>query len=476
MSPLQPPITPEQIAALPPEFQALLRAVIEHYERRIAELEAKVEHLEARLNKTPRNSSLPPSTEHPHGKPPPQKEKSGKKPGGQKGHPKHDRALIPTKDCTTVEHLKPDACRRCGGKLSGNDPEPLRHQVWELPEIKPLVTEYQQHRLTCPCCSTTTCAPLPVGVPQGQSGPRLTAALSLLMAACRQSKRKVAWLSEALFRIPCSPGLAVKLQNLTTAALKPVYNELCGALASQQELNIDESPTKEGQVKAWTWAFVARQFTVFAVRPSRGGEVLDELLTDEFTGAIMCDRAKMYFHCGVLQWCWAHLKRDFQAMADRTQQAARQLGKQLLAQTARLFEQWHRFAGGMISRTVLKRNMAPIRREFECLLRVGFRCRHAPTAGTCTELLHHRDWLWNFLQYDRVVPTNNAAERALRHGVIWRKLSFGTKSAAGSRFVETLLSVIETCRQQKRDVFAYVTEAVERHFRRRQPKSLLSTA
>src|SRR5713226_5883045 len=123
------PITPEQIAALPPEFRALLQAVIDHYEKRISALEAEV----AALKKTPRNSSLPPSTEHPHAKPPRDKQQNGpgKKRGGQPGHPKHERALIPTEQCQAVVPLKPERCRRCGETLVGMDPEPLRHQVWD---------------------------------------------------------------------------------------------------------------------------------------------------------------------------------------------------------------------------------------------------------------------------------------------------------------------------------------------------------
>jgi hypothetical protein len=182
-----PPITPEQLAALPPEFQAILRAVVEHYERRIAELEAEI----ARLKKTPRNSSLPPSSEHPHAKPPPDKPKSKKNRGGQPGHEKHERALIPAEQCTEVIAHKPHACRRCGCKLAGSDPQPLRHQVWELPEIKPLVTEHQLHRLTCRC-GATTCAALPPGVPRSTAGPRLIALTALLMGCFRQSKRRVA--------------------------------------------------------------------------------------------------------------------------------------------------------------------------------------------------------------------------------------------------------------------------------------------
>src|SRR5206468_4864691 len=145
---------------------------------------------------------------HPHAKPAPPKAKSGQKPGGQPGHAKHERALIPTADCDDVVPLKPTACRRCGTKLSGCDPAPLRHQVWELPQIKPIVTEYQRHRLTCGC-GATTCADLPSGVPLGQSGPRLVAFTGLLMAYFRQSKRRAAVFLDALLGQPCCAALAV---------------------------------------------------------------------------------------------------------------------------------------------------------------------------------------------------------------------------------------------------------------------------
>jgi len=123
---------------LPPEIRALVRAIIDHYEQQLAEL--KVELAAAR--KTPQNSSQPPSSQHPHAKPPAAKPRSNKKPGGQPGHPKHERTLVPTEECQDVISCKPVVCRRCGGKLAGSDLAPLRHQVWELPEIRPLVTEY----------------------------------------------------------------------------------------------------------------------------------------------------------------------------------------------------------------------------------------------------------------------------------------------------------------------------------------------
>jgi transposase len=295
----QPPITLEQIAALPPEMQVLSRAVIDHYERRIAALEAEV----AALTKTPRNSSLPPSTEHPHAKPARDKKGSKKKPGGQPGHPKHERPLIPPEQCHAVVPLQPETCRRCGETLAGSDPEPLRHQVWEIPKIEPLVTEYQRHRLICPWCRTSTRAELPAGVPHSRAGPRLVALTALLMGCFRQSKRRVALFLESVLNQPCSPGWVVKLQQQATAAVTPAYDELAQQLPAESVLGIDESPTKEGRTKAWLWTFVAATYTVFAVRTTRAATILQELLGDAFDSVVNRDRAKMYWKCGRPQWC-----------------------------------------------------------------------------------------------------------------------------------------------------------------------------
>ena len=308
----QPPITPEQLAALPLEVQAVVQALIDHYERQIVELKSEL----AALKKTPRNSSLPPSNQHPHAKPTSVRKPSGKKPGGQPGHPKCERALIPITDCQEVVSCKPTRCRRCCQPLSRSDPELLRHQVWDVPEIRPLVIEYQRHRLTCLGCGETTCGALPAGVPLGQAGPRLVALVALLMGCFRQSKRRVSLFLEQVLGQPCSPGWVVKLQNQATAALRPAYEQFVGQLPAQEVLGIDESPTKEGRVKAWLWTCVAATFTVFALRTTRAATLLQELLGEEFDGAVTCDRAKMYWSLPRLQWCWAHLKRDFQALID----------------------------------------------------------------------------------------------------------------------------------------------------------------
>ncbi|MFQ5464253.1 MAG: IS66 family transposase [Phycisphaerae bacterium] len=453
---------------IPPELEAemtsAVRAFVESLLAVIRDQQREIDELRTRLGKTPQNSSLPPSSQHPHAKPvPPAKPRSPRKSGGQPGHPKHERSLIPTEQCDHVEILKPTACRRCGRPLVGDDTEPLRHQVWELPEIKPDVTEYQRHRLTCLCCGESTTASLPDGVPGGQSGPRLVAFVSLLMACFRQSKRRTAWFLETLLGQPCSTGLTVKLQNVATDALRPCYEELCGALPEQPHVHADESPTKQGRSKAWLWAVVATQFTVFTLRTTRAATVIKELLTEDYRGVVTCDRAKMYLWVELIQWCWAHLKRDFQAMHDAGGRA-KTIGRRLLDLTDELFHQWHRIRDGTLTRRGFKRHQNRLYGQVYLALEDGERCRHGPTEATCRELLGRYDALWTFAEHPGVEPTNNAGERALRHAVIWRKLSFGTQSVSGSRFVETLLSVIETCRQQNRPLFPFVTDAVQRHF------------
>lgn len=465
----KPLVTEDLIARQPPEAQAIIRLLL----ARIAELDARVSELEARLNKTPRNSSLPPSIEHPHAKPTPQKEKSGKKPGGQPGHPKYERALIPTEQCHDFKIVVPESCRRCGEPLHGRDPEPLRHQVWDIPEIKPLVTEYQLHRLTCPGCSISTCGGLPAGVPQGQAGPRLVALVALLMGCFKQSKRRVALFLEQVLNQPCSPGWVVKLQNQATAALAPAYEELAAQLPSEPVLGIDESPTKEARQKSWLWTFVAASYTLFALRTTRAATVLEDLLTEAFVGVVNCDRAKMYWNKGRLQWCWAHLKRDFQALIDHPDRQVQRLGRDLMRPTKELFRHGARCRDGTITRAGMLRLMRPIRREIDALLLRGVFSGNPKLMGMCEPLYAHRDWLWTFLDVEGVEPTNNVSERALRPAVIWRKLSFGTQSARGSRFVETILTVVETCHRQSRNSFEYLTTAIHAHLAGQSPPSLL---
>ncbi len=239
-------------------------------------------------------------------------------------------------------------------------------------------------------------------------------------------------------------------------------------------LGIDESPTKQARTKSWLWVFVANTYTVFALRTTRAATVLEELLTDTFDGVVNCDRAKMYWNVGRPQWCWAHLKRDFQALIDHPDQQVKRLGRDLMRPTKELFRHWSRCRDGTITRRGFERLMQPIRHEIDSLLLRGVFSGNAKLAGMCEPLYDHRDWLWTFLDVEGIEPTNNVSERALRPAVIWRKLSFGTQSARGSRFVETILTVVETCHRQSRNSFHYLTVALEAHFADQPTPSLLS--
>jgi transposase len=461
-------LPPDVLAALPPAVVAFIQWQAEQ----IARLTARVAELEAKLGKNPTNSSKPPSSTHPHDKPPAPKPKSGRKRGGQRGHDKHERALIPAEQCQEVVPCVPTECRRCGDKLTGVDPDPIRHQVWELPEIQPLVTEYQQHRLVC-ACGCSTCGELPKGVPSGQAGPRLIAFTALLMACFRQSKRRAAQFLSMILNQPASAGWMVLLQNRAAEAVELAYNELAEQLPEQPVLNVDESPTKEGPAKAWVWTFVATTFTFFTCCTSRAADVAKELLGEDFDGVIHCDRARMYWAFGRLQWCWAHLKRDFQALIDDPCGTKKRLGRDLMKPTDELFALWKKVRDGTISRRSFRRQMQPIRQRVDALLLRGY-C-NALTYGFCKELVEHGEHLWTFIDVVGVQPTNNAAEQALRHAVIWRKLSFGTQSSSGSRFVERLLTVIETCRRQCRDVFSWLVATIHARYNGQQVPSLLPT-
>ncbi|HEX4147150.1 MAG TPA: IS66 family transposase [Pirellulales bacterium] len=455
----------EMILRQPPEAQAIIRLLL-----------AKIAELEAKLNKTPQNSSLPPSTQHPHAKPPANKPKSKRKQGGQPGHAKHERVLISAEQCEAIYEHRPKACRGCGGKLSGSDPAPLRHQVWELPEIKPLVTEHRRHRLTCDGCGQTTCGDLPPGVPQGQAGPRLIAFTALLMGSYRQSKRKAAQFLTQIFDMPCSPGWVVKLQNQATAAVRPDYDALVALLPEQENLNIDESPHKQAKLKTWLWVFVAARFTVFALRMTRKAEELYAHVGEEFQGTAGCDRAKMYCRLVRVQWCWAHLIRDFQALIDSGDGKSKRLGHDLMREVNAMFVLWGRVRDGTMTRHGFKIQMSPIRSNVEDLLLRGMFSGNPRLMGMCEAIWRDRANLWTFVKVEGVEPTNNSAERALRHAVIWRKLSFGTQSAGGNRFVETMLTVVETCRQQKKNAFAYLNQAIAAHMAGKKAAPLLDGA
>jgi transposase len=458
---------------IPPAVQAALLVAFQQYEKRIAQLEQRVRELEQRLNQNSSNSSRPPSSDAPTVKRAPPKPPSGRSRGGQPGHLFHPRPLLPPDQSLT---LKPKACRRCGHALQGTDRNPLRHQVVEMPEPKADVTEYQLHRLACPSCGTTTCAGLPEGVPTGHSGPRLQATVAMLTGAYRLSKRQVETLLDDLFSIPLSAGEVCALEQQTSAVLAPVVEEL-RAYCHTQPANVDETGWRQEKRRAWLWVAVTMLATVFHIARSRGRSAFTELLGADYRHVLTTDRWSAYNGQPLRyrQICWAHLQRDFQAMVDRGN-AGSKIGEELLCCAEDLFHWLQRVRDGTLSRATYRNYMSTVRAMTRDALEAGCTCACAKTAATCAQLLKVEPALWTFVRSEGLEPTNNAAERALRHAVQWRKTSYGTDSSAGSQFVARILSVVATCRQQHRHVLRYLTQCCANGWHDVAPPSLLPQA
>ena len=469
-----PPLPPQIWETLTQEAQAAVLALIDRLEQQVADLNLQVRDLKARLDQNSTNSSKPPSADPIGVKRKPPEPPSRKRRGGQKGHPRRIRALVPPERVASVTDCKPDECRRCGHPLSGHDPEPRRHQVAELPPIEPEVHEYRLHRLSCPHCKTVTCGVLPDGVPCTLFGPRLHAALSVLTGAYRLSKRQVVQLCSDLLGLTISLGMIAKLERITADVLEQPVSALAEEVKTAEAANIDETGWRESRRKAWLWVVVTSVGIVFRIVRSRAGAVAQDLLGKQPKPIVISDRFPGYEWIDLKsrQICWAHLRRDMQAMIDRDGDGA-EVGRRLLWQSDKLFEAWHKVRDGTIRRSTLLRTVAWLRPMVRSSLERGAACACPKTATTCAELLRLWECLWTFTRVEGVEPTNNAAERALRHAVIWRRISGGTDSEGGSRFVERMLSVVATCRHQGRDVLDYLTSCFEADCHGRALPSLL---
>ncbi len=460
----------------PPEAQAYIRALeaqLSASESIMQVLQEQNRALQEQLNQTSRNSSRPPSSDPPQSQRP-RRPRGQRRRGGQPGHPGHTRPLIPVEEVDEVVVLKPDQCSGCHTPLLGDDPSPFRHQVIEIPPIQPVITEYQWHQLVCPDCGETTRAPWPAGVPSDTYGSRVHATVALCTGAYRLSKRTTQQVMGDLFGVPMSVGTISQSEKATTKALAEPVEEARAYVQEQSVAHLDETSWRQGEKRAWLWVAVTSWVTVFLVRLSRGGQVARELLGEGFCGILVTDRSSAYNWYPVRwrQVCWSHLLRDFEAIRGRGW-VSEEIGDALLAQAHQMFAWWHRVREGTLARSTFRSYMSPLRREVERLLEVGSVCGVAKTEGTCHEILKRREALWTFVQVEGVEPTNNTAERAIRPGVQWRKGSFGTQSEDGSRFVESMMTVVATLKQQKRNVLAYLTAAHEAALRGETAPSLL---
>ena len=460
----------------------------ERLRKQVADQAREIDDLKRQLALRQQNSTItskPPSSDGLAGKPRTRgrRVKSRRKPGGQPGHPGHHRPLLPPDQVDTVIDHVPTQCGRCARRLRERDTvgEPRRHQVTELPPIAAHTAEHRCHRRQCPDCGTITVAALPADC-VGQFGPQLAALIAYLTVVCRLPRLVVQRFLEGALQIPISLGSTQHVWEEASAAVAGPYAELEAALPHEAVLNVDETGHRTNGAKRWMWTFVARTFIVYRIAASRGSDVLTTVLGETFPGILGSDRLPAYlkYVVGQRQFCWAHVTRNVLSALDlATTPSAKRFCRETLALDRRLFRLWHRFRGdpgargAPLTRPELIDKVLPIEKRLFALGERYLNAANADVRNLATAFFVHNPHFFTFVYEDGVSPTNNAAERALRTAVQWRKIMFGTRSDHGERAVERLLTIVRTCQLQHLNALAYLTAAIIAYRRRQSVASLL---
>src|SRR6266545_2246835 len=429
-------------------------------------LEARVAVLERRLNRSSRNSSLPPSQDPPSAPPRPGGERSGRGRGGQLGHEGRHRRLFPPEQVDEVVEHWPQRCRSCAHHFGETDrvdaAAPSRHQVAELPPIAVRVTEHRLHRVCCRECAAQTRAELPAGVSRSAFGPRLQAAVVTLAVRNRVSRRDTTELARELFGVELATGSVDAIVQRAGEALAVPHTRLEQQIKAASVVNIDETGWKTAGGSRTLWGALTSRTAVFRIAAGRHAFEARMLLGERFAGIVCSDRWRGYDYLDPVQrqLCWAHLLRDFTAHSEGLSEQ-HDFGCAGLVIAHDLFAAWAAYQADA-DRARLQAQIAPLQASLRTLLEQA--ARKSPRTK------YHRDFarnllkrwpaLWTFTHTDGVEPTNNHAERGLRGAVIYRKLSLGSQSERGERTIERLLSTSITCRLRKQSLFAYLTQAL----------------
>jgi transposase len=449
-------------------LMALIEELHIAYGKRIAELEARI----ARLEKNSSNSHKPPSSDIVKPPRPPHGRKH--RIGGQPGHPRHDRPPFPPDQIDQTRHYTLRQCPDCAGPLEeSSEPGRVVQQV-ELIRKPVLVTEHRAPAYWCPRCRKFHRAALPAEVKAaGLVGPHLTALVAWLKGAAHCSYTTIQALLRDVLGVELSTGELARLVQKASAALDGTYGELLGALPSQARLNVDETGHRERGENLWTWCFRAPDYTLFRIDPSRGSEVLFDTLGEGFDGILGCDYFSAYRKYmgevgAQVQFCLAHLIRDVKFLTTLGG-ATRRYGERMLERLRRLFRVIHRR-----DTTRPERFQRALEAERKSIMQAA---THPPWTGEARNMAErfrrHGDAYFRFITTPGVEPTNNLAEQALRFVVIDRRITQGTRGERGRTWSQRIWSVVATCRQQGRSVFAFIHHALDCHLSGQPAPSLL---
>ncbi len=453
---------------------AELIAVILRLEERNAALEAEI----AKLRKNSSTSSKPPSSDivkPPKAKPKGKGKKQRRKIGGQEGHPRHERQSFATADLSDVWEYHLDCCPDCGGRVTRAEAEARVVQQVEVIASPVRIDEHRGLAYYCGRCEKTHYAALPAEVVKGGLvGPRLTALVAYLKCGCHASFSTIRKFLRDVMKITLSRGQLAKLIRKVSRALQGVYDELLDRLPTEAALNVDETGHKENKKRFWTWCFRAELYTVFKIDSSRGSKVLLEVLGKEFNGTLGCDYFSAYRKymkdMGVqVQFCLAHLIRDVKFLTTLPDRATQRYGERVLDGLRRLFDVIHRRE--TMTAVGFDRTLEQARRALIAVAQRAPKRRQAQNLANRFDL--HGEAYFRFITTPGIEPTNNLAEQAIRFVVIDRRITQGTRSEFGRQWCERIWTVIATCAQQGRSVFAFIERAVRAHFTGQPIPSLL---
>ncbi|WP_249019602.1 IS66 family transposase [Conexibacter sp. S30A1] len=455
--------------------------------KRVVEQDARIEELERRDNRDSRNSSQPPSSDPPKSRAERRREareklkqlsKSKRKPGGQPGHEGKHRQMVPPERVDHRSQHLPQACS-CGHTFDGSEErvdDPVIHQQWELPPIRPLVFEYELLRLRCPCCGKPRLAELPAGVSWSAFAARLEAHIATLAGVYRLSRRQVREVCQEVFGIPISLGAVDAAIMRMSQVLKDPWEKLREYIQQAGLVHADETSWRLRGAQQYLWLASSALAACYRIDPHRSQAAAKELLGENFGGFVVSDRYAGYHFLDVLQQqlCWCHVIRQLVEVSERHRAAGR-LGKKLVKAAREVINIHRRYLEDDHDLDWLREQLQPLRERIQALLEQGARGRHQRTANFCSGLLDEYEALWTFCDVENIqIPlTNNAAERAVRHAVLLRRIQGGTQSDEGSRWVERICSVRETLRLQDRPVLDYLISAAEAAHHRQPLPSLL---
>lgn len=448
------PVPPEMWATFPIAAQSIILALLK-----------RVEALEEQLAANSRNSSKPPSADPP-GTPRRPRRITGRRPGGQPGHPGHSRTLLPPEKVTQREDHFPGQCKKCGSGLPRlPHGEPVREQVVELPKIEPEVIERLLHKVQCPCCAAVTTASRPADAPPGAFGPRLIAFAAMLTARFRMSRRDVEEVLSNTMGMEISLGsVSANEERVSQALAKPV-EEVHQEIQHGDAANVDDTTWYEENERAVLWGLCNPIFAVYFVTKHKDALTAKQVLGG-FNGTLGSDRASTYsfYDQAKHQTCLAHLDRHFLKISQRRGKS-KKIGTAAMEQMDQAWSAWRDYKAETIDLEQLLDRNEPIEAKLKEILEDGMECGHPKTEATCYNILCIYRSLWLYTFCEGVEPTNNSAERTLRPGVRWRRVSFGSQSERGSRFVERMLTVVETCRRQGRHLLDFLTLCVTQSWR-----------